>query len=446
MSETKKTVPYLTKAADLEYLNLPLLEDEERKAAAARLFRQKLQERRSFALYMDICAHCGACIDHCHSYLGTGDMKNSPVGRADLARHFYKRLTRRRGRGLSSPAGVEQEEVDNWYTYYYQCNECRRCAEVCPLGIDTAEITMVMREILAELGMVPRFISGIARNMYQTGNNMGIRPLALQDMAEFLEQELLEETGLPIRIPVNQEGAEILYNPSSSDFFTNTDSIMGVAKVFHAAGISWTLSEEIIETANFGLFFHDPTLRHHSLRLAEAARRLKVKRLVAGECGHGWRTWRMFQDAIQGQTRLPLTHIIEETLFLLDKGLIEVDASVNQQPVTYHDPCNLGRGGGLIDEPRTVLKAVVQDFREMYPNREMSYCCGGGSGLLMDEYHEVRMQLGKKKADSVRAAQAAILCAPCAICKAQLPAVMKHHQVEVEVKGLTDLVGYAVKV
>jgi hypothetical protein len=103
------------------------------------------------------------------------------------------------------------------------------------VGIDTADISIAMREVLAYLGMVPRFISGIARNMCETGNNMGIKPPALRDMIEFLETELLEETGINIPIPLNQEAAEVLYNPSSSDFFINNDNIMAVAKMYYAA-------------------------------------------------------------------------------------------------------------------------------------------------------------------------------------------------------------------
>jgi Fe-S oxidoreductase len=184
-------------------------------------------------------------------------------------------------------------------------------------------------------------------------------------------------------------------------------------------------------------------MRAHNQRLTEAARKLKVKRIVAGECGHGWRTWRMFKGTMEGQTRKPLTHIIEEANHLLKKGAIRVDPSVNQRPVTYHDPCNLGRGGGLFEEPREVLRAVVMDFREMTPNREMSFCCGGGAGLLMDEIEDIRVALGRKKAESTAATGASILVAPCAICKAQLPVVMKHHQVDIEIKGLMDLVGSA---
>lgn len=437
----KKLMPYPAGEEDLRFLGVI---NSEKPEIRAEHIEQMLRYKRSLGIYMDICAHCGACIDQCHSYLGTGDIKNSPVGRGDLFRQVYNRLHPARWPWKKKDfSALDEHTAYEWYTYFYQCNECRRCAEVCPMGIDTAEITIAARELLGYGGMLPRFIGGIAKNMVQLGNNMGINTLALRDMTSFLEDELKEETGRRIPIPVEDKGAEVLYIPSSSDLFTNTDGLMGVAKLFYAAGIRWTLAEDIVETANFGLFFNEGIMRAHHQRLMEAARRLQVKRIIAGECGHGWRTWRMFKSEMEGNTNKPMTHIIEEANRLIKDGTVRVDKSANTRTVTYHDPCNLARGGGIIEEPREILKAVVTDFKEMTPNRELSFCCGGGSGLLMDEMLETRMKLGMKKAESIRRTGAEIVCAPCAICKAQLPVVADYYGLKVEVKGLLDLVGFA---
>ena len=279
--------------------------------------------------------------------------------------------------------------------------------------------------------------------MNKTGNNMGLPVPALKDGIEFLEEELREETGLAIPIPLDAQGAEVLFNPSSSDFFVNTDGLMAVAKLFYKAGVSWTLSSKIAETANFGFFFHEPTMREHSRRLVQAGYELGVKCLVAGECGHGWRTWRMLTETINGPLPFPVVHLFEEMLGYLRDGRIQFDKSRNPERITYHDPCNYARGGNLIEQPRELLRACVQDFVEMTPTRQYSFCCGGGAGILMDEVLDIRVALGKPKAESVRATGAEILCAPCAICKAQLPTVMEYHQVDVKIKGLSDLMGRA---
>ncbi len=440
-----RTSPYL--ATDLSFLGLAPVPEAERAGAAVALLGRLLQHRRTLATYLETCTRCGSCAEQCHSYLGTKDPHNMPVMRAELVRRLWRRYFTAAGRTFGRFGGAAQagnQLLESWYKYFYQCNECRRCAVFCPFGIDTAEVTIAAREILTQLGLAPKFLADTTKNLLRTGNNMGIPPKGLLDCTTFLEEELAEETGRRISIPVDTPGAEVLYNPSSSDFFTNPDGMLGVAKAFYAAGVSWTISSRIVETANFGLFFHEPTMMRHNQLLVRAGRELGVKRLVAGECGHGWRTWCNFTRTYNPGLPFPVVHIHQELLRFIRDGRLRLDRGATEEVVTYHDPCNYARAAGLIEEPREVLRHAVADFREMTPNRERSFCCGGGSGILMDELMDVRMKLGRAKADCVRASGARILCAPCAICKAQLPVVMKHHEVEVEVKGLTDLVGKAI--
>jgi len=434
-------------AKDINHLNLPVIPKEKRPEAALKIFGEMLKYKRSLRLYLDVCTHCGACAEQCHSYLGTKDLYNMPVARVDLVRRVYKKVFapgQSIFRSWDRVKNIDQETINLWYKYFYQCNQCRRCAVFCPKGIDTAEITIAMRELLAYLGLVPRFHAGITKNMKNTGNNMGTPFPAILDGIEFLEEELKEETGLNIPIPMDKKGAEVLFNPSSSDLYTNTDGLMAVAKIFYKAGVSWTLSSKIAETANFGLFFHEPTMREHCRKLMEAGKELGVHRIVAGECGHGWRTWRMFTDTINGPLPFPVVHLFEEVLGYYREGCIQFDKSKNPEVVTYHDPCNYARGGDLIEQPRELLEACVERIVKMTPTAQYSYCCGGGSGILMEEAMDLRMALGHAKAESVRNTNADILCAPCAICKAQLPVVMDYYKVNVKVKGLSDLMGRAI--
>ncbi len=437
--------PYL--ARDLALLGQPEVAAEQRPGKAVALLGEMREQIRSLRLFMDSCAKCGACAEQCHSYLGTRDPNNIPAARVDLVRKVYKRYYTTVGKMVPGLVGAEdatQETIEQWYRYFWQCNECRRCAVFCPMKIDTAEVTIAARQILTKIGVVPKFVMGVAANMRKHGNNMGLPKPALIDNVEFLQDEMKEETGKDIPIPVDAEGAEVLYNPSSSDFFANPDSMIGAAKMFYAAGVSWTISSDIVETANFGLFFDRDVMREHSNRLLDAARRLKAKRIVAGECGHGFRTWRMFTPELNDRVEFEIKHASEEAAQLLRQGRIKVDRCANPEKLTLHDPCNMARAAGITEEPRYVLSRVAENFVEMYPNREKSFCCGGGSGILMDEMKDVRVKLGKAKADSVRATGAEILVAPCAICKAQLPVAMEGNGVEVTVKGLIDLVGKAI--
>jgi Fe-S oxidoreductase len=440
--------PFLSKSADLTAIGTPqTVEAKEKRDKIIHLLGEMKSKFRTMSLSLDTCTKCGACVEVCHTYLGTGDPNNAPVGRVNLMRSIYRKYFTLSGKLLGGFAGgseIKDDTSDLWYKYFYQCNECRRCAVFCPFGLDTCEITMIGRQILTELGMVPSFISSVVKGMRKTGNNMGIPPPAEMDTCKFIEEELKEETGKDIPIPIDKEGVEVLFNPSSSEFFVNLDTLKGAAKMFYAVGTSWTLSSKIIETANFGLFFNYDTMKAHNNLLINEAKRLRVKRIIAGECGHGWRTWKMFTSQLTIPMPYRLTHIQDETIDYINDKRIKLDRSANPYPVTLHDPCNMSRACGYIQQPRQIVNAVCEDFREMWPNGDRNFCCGAGSGILMDELTDLRMKFSKPKAEQVKATGALTVIAPCAICKAQLPSSMAYWQTGATVHGLMDMVGYAI--
>jgi Fe-S oxidoreductase len=267
-------------------INIPGQRVPDWQAKAIDKLGELLRKYRSLQVYLDICAQCGACADKCQFYLGTGDPNNMPVQRANLLRSVYRRYFTPEGKLFGKAVDAEdltEEMLDLWYTYFYQCSECRRCSAFCPYGIDTAEITMAAREIMASIGVGTKYVTEVVAKVYETGNNLGIPPLAWIDNCEFLEDELKEETGQDIRLPVDEEGVDVLLVPPSADNFANTDTMMGYAKVFHVTGISWTTSTYCNEAGNFGLFFNYYNLKKVNKRILDAARMLKVKRVIWGE-------------------------------------------------------------------------------------------------------------------------------------------------------------------
>lgn len=437
---------HLAKEKDLPAIGItPVAEDERCSALVAKL-GSLCRTTRSLRLMLESCTKCGNCLKQCHSYLGTEDFHNFPAARADLVRQVYRRYFSRSGKWLGRLVGaapLDESMLERWATYFYQCNECRRCTMFCPVGIDTAEITIAARHLLSEVGIVPRFMQGVAANMQKTGNNMGIPRPALFDGAEFLESEMLEETGLPIHIPVDRQGAEILYVPSSADFFTNVDTMIGAAKMFYALGADWTISSAILEAANFGLLFHKPAMEAHNRRLVSAARELGVMLVLQGECGHGWRAARLCTEALNGAVPFGLRHVLDFTAEHLARlPLVKLPLRV-----TLHDPCNYVRAGELVEQPRQILRTCVEELVEMTPNRTENFCCGGGSGILMDEMLDVRVKLGTQKVRQIQAlGKLDYLIAPCSICKAQLPPVLAHFGIAADalpVAGVMDIVGKA---
>jgi Fe-S oxidoreductase len=243
-----------------------------------------------------------------------------------------------------------------------------------------------------------------------------------------------------VPIPIDRTGAEILYIPSSTEFFTNVDTLMGAAKLFYFLGMDWTLSSAVLEAANYGLFLHRDLLVDHNRRLKQAARDLKCPVVVQGECGHGWRAVRMLKEGKKEHVPFELFHVLE----IWDRHLDRLPLTKRPWRATLNDSCNYARSCGLVEPPRRLLRACVEDFIEMTPNREANYCCGGGGGLLMEEMLDLRMRLGKLKAEQIRAVLPLdYLSSPCASCKTQVPLLLKNHDLgDIKVGGITELLGH----
>jgi Fe-S oxidoreductase len=445
--------PFVAKADHQEALGFPgELVDNWREVALDKM-GELLGKYRSLQVFLDACVKCGACTDKCHYYLGTSDPKNMPVARQDLLRKVYRRHFTLAGKLFPKLVGaveLSEEVLEDWYRYYHQCSECRRCSVYCPYGIDTAEITMAGREILASVGVGQKYSNEIIGKVHKIGNNLGLPEPALADTLEGLEEEVEEDIGVPVKYPLDQEGADVLLITPSADFFAepHVDGLIGYGKVFHQAGISWTLSSYASEAANFGIFIGNyDNMQKVAMRIREAALELGVKRIVVGECGHAWRVAYSFWNTLIGpfdflDPRYPAPqHICELTYDLLQDGALRLDKSENDDKVvTFHDSCNVSRAsrmgstpGGQFTIPRALIEASCNHFVDMAPEtiHEHTYCCGGGGGLLTDDLVELRV---KGALPRMTALQRVIeekgvthMAAICAICKSQFTKVLPYY-------------------
>jgi Fe-S oxidoreductase len=412
-----------------------------------------LKKYRSLQVYMDSCVKCGACTDKCHYYLGTRDPKNMPVARQDLMRKVYRRYFTFAGKYFPKLVGATdftQEVLDDWYNYYHQCSQCRRCSVFCPYGIDTAEISMAAREIMDRIGLGDKYSNEIIGKVYRIGNNLGLPGPALEDTLEGLEEDVFDETGVEVKYPLDVKGADILLVTPSADFFAepHVDGLIGYGKVFHEAGVSWTMSSKASEAANFGMFIGSyENMRKISQRVREAALELGVKRIIFGECGHAWRVAYAFLNTLAGpwdflDDNYPVPqHILEFTLGELNKGTLNIDKSANDDMVlTFHDSCNVARAtrmgdkpGGQFEIPRAVIKAVCNNYVDMPEDtiREATFCCGGGGGLLTDDLMELRVKGAKPRMEALKSVTeehgVTHMAAICAICKSQFTKVIPYY-------------------
>jgi Fe-S oxidoreductase len=416
---------------------------------------------RALQVFLDSCVKCGACTDKCHYYLGTSDPKNMPVARQDLLRSVYRRYYTLPGKLFPKLVGARdmtKDVLDEWYTYYHQCSQCRRCSVYCPYGIDTAEISMAARDIMDSVGLGQKYSNEIIGKLHKIGNNLGLPEPALANTLEGLEEDVKEDTGVDVKYPLDVKGAEVLVITPSADFFAepHIDGLIGYGKVFHAAGISWTLSSHASEAANFSMFIGSHSnLKRVAMRIREAALDLGVKRIVVGECGHAWRVAYSFWNTLIGpfdflDKNYPVPqHICELTYDLMNRGAIRFDPTANDDKiVTFHDSCNVARAsrmgnmpGGQFVIPRAIIQATCNHFHDMAPEtiHEGTFCCGGGGGLLTDDLIELRvkgalprMQALKQVVDEYGVNHIAAICA---ICKSQFTKVLPYYKFPMDMIG-----------
>jgi Fe-S oxidoreductase len=423
---------------------------DDKAALAVEVLRQRLNRQLQAAL--ETCVHCGICAESCHYYVADPRPEHVPAYRAEQLRKIYRRLYDPVGRTAPDWAGaveLDQDSVEKlvesaWGT----CTLCGRCVLNCPMGVDTRHVVRTVRAMLTAMDMTPNGLKATVQAHLDTGNNMSVTEQDYVETCRWMEEELQSELGDPtVKIPIDKKGARVMYtfNPREVKFFPYL--IQAAAKIYNAAGEDWTLCTESWDATNYALFSgDDDAARAIAHRLQQAVQNLGVQVLVMAECGHGFRSQRWeAENWIGRRYPFPVISFVELQAEYIRQGRLKLNPAVNTKRVTYHDPCNQVRQGGIIEEPRYILRHAVMDFVEMVPHGKENYCCGGGGGMLaMSEFAKERIAAGKVKADQIRATGAQIVATSCHNCLDQLMELNKHYRLGVKVQNVSELVADAV--
>jgi Fe-S oxidoreductase/ActR/RegA family two-component response regulator len=339
----------------------------------------------------------------------------------------------------------ELEELKD--TVFGKCTNCRRCTINCPMGVDLATFNRMARGLLVSVGIMPEGVAVVSKDQWETGNQMGVLKEDYLETIEWMADELQDELDDPSAvIPIDQPDRNVVYSINPREVKYDPRTISDAAKIFHAAGESWTMASEGWDMTNFGLFSGDDDLGGSVAgRLYEKVNELRGKLLVISECGHGFRSTRCEGP---NWAKFDVPFVMESSIFTMlryiKEGRIKVDKSKNKKPVTYHDSCNMARSCGLIEEPRELLELVCEDFREMHPNRAENYCCtGGGGAMSMGEYTPRRLKSGIIKANQLKETGAEAVVTSCHNCVDGLTDVIRHYDLNMEVTQLVNLVANA---
>jgi len=401
--------------------------------------------------HVNSCVHCGLCAESCMYYVATNDERFVPALKVDLLSTIYQRYSTVTGKFL--PRLVKARELDDATIqemvdlFFGSCTLCGRCTLHCSIGVDITYLVRVGRAILASMGFVPATLQSTVNAALQTGNNMAIPTEDFTSTLSWLEDELRNEVQDPqASIPLNQPDVNVLYtlNPREPRFFPL--SISAMAKIFYAAKESWTLSTFMYDVTNYAYFSCN---LEEAVKIAERlfneTTNLRAKRCVLAECGHGSRAFRWeAPNYLQKLFSFDTLTSVELLAEYIREGRIKVDKDKNQETVTLHDPCNLVREGGIVDEQRYVLNHTTTTFVEMTPHGLDNLCCGGGGGQLsMSEYGDRRMKIGELKAEQIRKTGAATVVTPCHNCVDQLIQINNKFKLGVNIKTLAEIVADA---
>ncbi|WP_243675119.1 (Fe-S)-binding protein [Vulcanisaeta distributa] len=364
----------------------------------------------------------------------THNIKNSPLGRIALARSLMR-------------GPVNEKSINEAYTYFWQCLTCRRCAWVCPFGVDVADISRTIRSLLYEIGLAPpNYVAGVINNLESTGNFLGLPEDVIKEIILNVVDQIKLEKGVNVKVKVNEPAYAMLLPSACADYTVAVNTLKGYILLLNELGIDFTLSTRAPDITNYGLFMDERHMRLIAERIVEESRRLSVKLVIAGECGHGWRVFKNYVIPRLREYGIEGTHILYIAANAIRRGLIKLDTLVNGDlTYIYMDPCHYARGGGdLVKEPRFILSNTVMHYVELNDRPELAICCGGTSGMLAKEMEELSIKYAELWYLKAINKGADCVVVPCAACKLQmdrvLPRLNKLHNHELTFTGLMDLV------
>lgn len=398
----------------------------------------KEQVDSTVAAFFSSCVHCGMCADACLFYTETGDPERTPINKAEPLRRIWKSeytLMGRIGKMFGLNKKVDEKLLAEWETLVYDsCTLCGRCSMVCPVGNDITLMIRKTREGMAAAGYAPEGLIGAAKRAVNIGSPMGVKLPALLAQISHVEKD----TGM--KVPVDVEGAEYMLLLSSMEIMNFPEFIGAVAKIFDKAGVSWTISSEAFEATNTGIQIGVADIAAELVqRIVDAAEKLKVKTVISPECGHAYMAIRWEGPNLVGKAfNFKVRHILEVLDEFRKDGRLKITGK-EEQRLTYHDPCQISRRGGVIDEPRNLINLFSDNFVEMPDAGKMNWCCGAGGGVSTNERaDEIRLKVFQRKKDQLDEIKPDGIISACSNCRIHLEDGLEEYHMDIPLLSLTE--------
>ena len=398
----------------------------------------KEQVDSSVAAFFSSCVNCGMCADACLFYTETGDPERTPINKTEPLRRIWKSeytLLGRIGKMFGLTAKVDDKLLTDWETLVYDsCTLCGRCSMVCPVGNDITLMIRKTREGMAAAGHAPKDLIGATERAVTIGSPMGVKLPALLAQIKHVEND----TGL--KIPLDVVGAEYMLLLSSMEIMNFPEFIEAIAKIFSKAGVSWTIATEAFEATNSGVQIGVSDIAAELVqRIVDAAEKLKVKTVISPECGHAYMAIRWDGPNLVGKAfNFKVRHILEILDEFRQDGRLKISGK-EEQRLTYHDPCQISRRGGVIDQPRNLINMFSDNFVEMPDTGKMNWCCGAGGGVSANERaDEIRLKVFQRKKDQLDEIKPDAIVSACSNCRIHLEDGLEEYHMDIPLISLTE--------
>lgn len=405
-----------------------------------------------FFSMINACVNCGACAKACHYYCSEPEPQHIPANRikvlAAILNEYFHPIKSKIGMA-STKDPMTNPKFDTLYKAAFEnCTICGNCAMACPMGINTGELMYMGRALLFGLGKLPSGLIGPVNTTLETGNYLGLSKEDFIDTIDWLAEEMEEDMGEGFTLPIDVQDANVLYIPHPLTLRDLPFLLMDELKIMAAAKESFTLSTQGFDVANYAFYQGS---KENAAQVAtnplEARRILNTKSMALAPCGHGYRVLKHEMEKIRGERfDFNIYTFVELIDQYIQNGRLKLKKDLFEGPVTYHDPCNIGRRGGIIDEPRRVIKALSTNFVEMTPTGVHNYCCGGGGGLASTgDLGHIRHRMGKIKAEQIRKTGAKTVITGCFNCKNQIRDIAQNYDLDYEVKSIVEVVANSIE-
>jgi Fe-S oxidoreductase len=410
---------------------------EDRLTDAMRGFVHEIGALSAFRL--ESCIHCGICADGCHFYIATEDPQYTPIWKVEPFKQVYKREASAFAplfRLFGFKRRITVDELEHWqHLLYDSCNLCGRCSLICPMGIDVAALIEQARHAMFEAGLAPKELYEHADFQQRSG-----QPWPSEEPYRQKLESIAREHG--VSIPIDRGDADVMLLVSGIEVDQYPGQVAALGRVMSHLGVSCTFRSDALFAENLAYFAGSTQWqRSISLRIIEAAIACKAKTVIVPECGHAYTALRWEAAELYGKP-LPfrVQHVTEFLSEQLDAGHLHL-RQANAGSITFHDPCQIVRKGGVTEAPRKLMRAMGVDLHEMANHKGFSFCCGGGGGvMLIERAAKLRYRTMENKLREVDDTGAQTLMTSCTGCRATFDDGKRHFQWDKTPQSLLELV------